>query len=79
MKVIYFTAASSSIGSVKNTMPCMTDLYEQDRQWLIDNGLSTINPDEFSDRVSRDMEQNNTYNCIEVVRNQVVTQMLLEQ
>lgn len=57
----------------------MTDLYEQDRQWLIANGFDTIKPDEFSDRVGRDMEKNNTYDCIEIVRNQVVTQMLIEQ
>lgn len=57
----------------------MKDQYEADKQWLLDNGFTTIKPEAFSDRVTRDMAQNNTYDCVEVVRNQVVVDMLMEQ
>jgi hypothetical protein len=57
----------------------MTDHAEQDRQWLIDQGYPKINATEFSDRVTRDMAQNNVYDCVQVVRDQVLAQMISEQ
>jgi hypothetical protein len=57
----------------------MPDQYTEDKHWLIDNGFSTINHEEFSDRVTRTMEDNATYDCLEAARNSVAIDMLMEQ
>jgi hypothetical protein len=57
----------------------MPDQYTEDKHWLIDNGYATIKPEEFSDRVTRMMEDKAAYDCLDVARNQVVIDMLMEQ
>lgn len=56
----------------------MTTSYERDRIWLQQNGYDSIPPDEFSDRVTRHMEQKNEWSDIEGHRTAVVVDMLME-
>jgi hypothetical protein len=56
----------------------MTTAYDRDRIWLQQNGYHSIPSVEFSDRVTRHMEQENEWSDIESHRTAVVVDMLME-
>lgn len=58
----------------------MSTTYERDAQWLQDNGYPDINAEEFSDRVTRTMEEQKRWDGVaDEIRNQVVIDMMMEQ